>query len=97
MNPGLGYMIGRTFRENHLLDYALQSYQLAKKLNPKLNTEISEAQIYGEKGDLEKMFSLYLDLIDKNENYYSTIQRYVGFSSQLTARTRSICSSKSYC
>jgi tetratricopeptide (TPR) repeat protein len=79
MNPGLGYMIGRTFRENHLLDYALESYQLAKKLNPKLNTEISEAQIYGEKGDLEKMFSLYLDLIDKNENYYSTIQRYVGY------------------
>jgi len=78
MNPGLGYMIGRTFRENHLLDYALESYQLAKKLNPKLNTEISEAQIYGEKGDLEKMFSLYLDLIDKNENYYSTIQRYAG-------------------
>lgn len=78
LNPGLGYMIGRTFRENHLLDYALESYHLAKKLNPKLNTEISEAQIYGEKGDLEKMFSLYLDLIDKNENYYSTIQRYVG-------------------
>lgn len=76
-NPGFGYMIGRTFRENHLLDYALQAYQLAKKLNPKLNTEISEAQIYGEKGDLEKMFSLYLDLIDKNENYYSTVQRYV--------------------
>ena len=68
MNPGLGYMIGRTFRENHLLDYALESYQSAKKLNPKLNTEISEAQIYGEKGDLEKMFSLYLDLIDKNGN-----------------------------
>ena len=77
INPGYGFMIGRSFSQNHLLDYALESYQMAKKLNPKLNTEISEAQIYGEKGDLEKMFSLYLDLIDKNENYYSTIQRYV--------------------
>ena len=77
INPGYAFMIGRSFSQNHLLDYALESYQRAKKLNPKLNTEISEAQIYGEKGDLEKMFSLYLDLIDKNENYYSTIQRYV--------------------
>jgi len=77
-NPGFVFMIGRSFRQNHLLDEALLSYQIAKELNPKLNTEISEAQIYGEKGDLEKMFSLYLDLVDKNANYFSTVQRYVG-------------------
>ena len=77
-NPGFVFMIGRSFRQNHLLDEALLSYKIAKELNPKLNTEISEAQIYGEKGDLEKMFSLYLDLVDKNANYFSTVQRYVG-------------------
>ncbi len=76
-NPGFGFVIGQTFRKNHLLDYALQSYQNAKELNPKLNTEIYEAQIYGEKGELEKMFNTYLDLIDKNEKYYPTIQRYI--------------------
>lgn len=76
-NPAYSIMIGRSFRQNHLLDYALSSYQIARKLNPKFNTEISEAQIYGEKGDLEMMFSLYLELVDKNENYFSTIQRYV--------------------
>ena len=76
-NPSFGFMIGQTFRKNHLLDYALQSYQIAKELNPKLNTEIYEAQIYGEKGELDKMFNSYLDLIDKNEKYYPTIQRYI--------------------
>lgn len=76
-NPSYAFMIGRSFRQNHLLDYALKSYQIAKNLNPKLNTEISEAQIYGEMGELEQMFSLYLDLVDKNENYFSTVQRYV--------------------
>lgn len=78
-NPAYAFMIGRSFRQNHLLDYALSSYQTAKELNPKLNTEISEAQIYGEKGEIEKMFDLYLDLVDKNENYFSTIQRYVAY------------------
>lgn len=78
-NPSYAFMIGRSFRQNHLLDYALSSYQTAKQLNPKLNTEISEAQIYGEKGEIEKMFDLYLDLVDKNENYFSTVQRYVAY------------------
>lgn len=76
-NPNIAFMIGRTFRQNHLLDEALETYSIAKKLNPKLNTEISEAQIYGEKGNIDKMFGLYLDLVDKNENYFSTVQRYV--------------------
>jgi len=76
VKPSFAFVIGRVFQQNHLLDYALQSYQIARSINPKLNTEISEAQIYGEKGDLEKMFNLYLDLIEKNEQYYPTIQRY---------------------
>ena len=75
-NPSYVFMIGRSFSQNHLLDQALETYSIAKELNPKLNTEISEAKIYGEKGDLEKMFNLFLDLIDKNENYFSTVQRY---------------------
>ncbi len=76
-NPNFGFVIGQAFRQNHLLDYALESYQIAKKNKPELNTEISEAQIYGEKGDLNRMFSSYLDLIEKNEKYYPSIQRYI--------------------
>lgn len=76
-NPSYCFVIGRSFSQNHLLDEALEVYRIAKEINPKLNTEISEARIYGEKGDLEKMFSLYLELIEKNENYYTTVQRYV--------------------
>lgn len=73
--PGYSFMVGRAFSQNHLLDYALRSYQLAKELNPKLNTEINEAHIYGEKGDFEKMFELYLNMLAKNDNYYTVVQR----------------------
>lgn len=78
-NPNSGFMIGETFRQNHLLDYALSSYQIAKESNPKLTTEFNEAQIYGEKGDLDLMFEAYLNLIEKNENYYESIQRYISY------------------
>ena len=77
-NPNLVYTIGQSFRENHLLDYALQSYKTAIFINPKLNTKIQLAQIYGEKGELEEMFNSYLDLIEKNEKYQPTVQRYIG-------------------
>ncbi len=77
-NPNYVYAIGQAFSKNHLLDYALKSYQIAKDLNPKLVTEIQVAQIYGEKGELEKMFNSYLDLIEINEKYQPTVQRYIG-------------------
>ncbi len=76
-NPSYAFVIGRAFRQNHLLDHALNTYRRAKQINPELNTEISEAQIYGEKGEIDKMFDLYLDLVDKNENYYTTAQRFI--------------------
>ncbi len=75
-NPNYVYTIGQSFKNNHLLDYALESYQKAIKLNPKINVNIQMAQVYAEKGDLEKMFGSYLNLIDINENYYTSVQRY---------------------
>ena len=76
-NPKFVFAICQVFKQNYLLDYALKGYQIAKTKDPKLNTEISEAQIYGEKSDLKNMFSSYLNLIEKDEKYYPSIQRYI--------------------
>ena len=75
--PNTVFVMGQVFRKNYLLDYALKAYKIAKARDPNLNTEISEAQIYGEKGDLENMFNSYLNLIEKDEKYYPSIQRYI--------------------
>ena len=77
-NSNSGYLIGRTFRDNHLLDYALKAYLTAMELNPTLTYDAYVAAIYGEKAEIEKMFDSYLNLIDKNESYFSTVQRYAG-------------------
>ena len=76
-NPKFVFAICQVFKQNYLLDYALKGYQIAKSKDPNLNTEISEAQIYGEKSDLKNMFSSYLNLIEKDEKYYPSIQRYI--------------------
>ncbi|MET2985875.1 tetratricopeptide repeat protein [Aureibaculum conchae] len=77
-DPFQGSGIGRAFEQNHLIDYALQSYKKAMALNPKLNFDLNVAYLYGEKADIENMFDSYLNLVAKNEQYYSTVQRYTG-------------------
>ncbi len=77
-DPHSGYLIGRTFQENHLLDYALEAYKKAMELNPDLNYDAYIAFIYGEKAEIENMFDAYLNMVKKNESFYPTVQRYAG-------------------
>ena len=71
-------MVARAFQDNSMLDTALQIYKDAVHKNPKANYDLYIAQIYGEKGDIENMFNSYLTLVDRNKNYYTTVQRYIG-------------------
>jgi len=52
-NPNTGYLVGITFKDNHLLDYALKAYLRAMELNPQLNYSAYVASIYGEKAEIE--------------------------------------------
>lgn len=76
--PTSARLTGKAFQDNHQLDYALKVYILAMDKNPKLNFNLNIANIYGEKADISNMFDTYLNMVEENSNYYSTIQRYVG-------------------
>lgn len=76
-DSGMGSFIARLFKENSLLDYAILAYEKTMQLNPNANHKFQIAQIYGEKGEFEKMFTAYIDLVDFNENYLNSIQRYI--------------------
>lgn len=75
-NIGMGGFIGRLFNDNALSDYAILAYEKTMLYNPNANYKFQVAQIYGEKGEFEKMFTSYIDLIDKNEDYLNTVQRF---------------------
>ncbi|MFK8058583.1 MAG: tetratricopeptide repeat protein [Polaribacter sp.] len=72
-----GGIIGRVFKDYNLLDNAILTYEKAMQLNENANYSFQIAQIYGEKGDFKKMFESYINLVDKNINYYNLVQRYV--------------------
>ena len=70
-------IIASLFKNYSLLDYAILAYEKAMANNPNANYNFQIAQIYGEKGNFEKMFQSYVDLIDKNPKNLNNIQRHI--------------------
>lgn len=75
-NPNFAFSVGRSFREYNLLDYAIQVFETAMKDSENLDFNNQLAQIYGEQGNLEKMFETYLDILEKNPSFKTSAQRY---------------------
>lgn len=75
-NPNYSYNIGNTFEKYSLLDQAIAAYEKAMALSDKLDFNMQLAQIYGEQGNLEKMFDSYLGLVEKNNAFKGAAQRY---------------------
>ena len=69
------YSTGRAFQKHNLLDYAIQTYEIANSDEPRINYKIELAKLYGEKGNQKLMFDNYIDLIIDNEKYLEVIQR----------------------
>lgn len=74
--PAYGGIIGRLFKDYNSLDNAILAYKKAMEKNPNANYNFQIAQIYGEKGDYKQMFEAYIDLLDKNNSYLNTVQRF---------------------
>ncbi|GLB48392.1 tetratricopeptide repeat protein [Neptunitalea lumnitzerae] len=75
MKPEYSGSIGYQFHKYSLLDYALQAYTKGMELKPNLNYGYAIATIYGEQGNVEKMFDTLLDLYATNEQQQTKIRR----------------------
>ncbi|WP_417363002.1 tetratricopeptide repeat protein [Galbibacter sp.] len=78
INPNYAYILGKTFRTKSLLEQAISTYKKAMELNGQLNFVYDLATIYGELGEVELMYSMYLELIKKSPNLAPTIKRNLG-------------------
>ncbi|MGB5554081.1 MAG: tetratricopeptide repeat protein [Flavobacteriaceae bacterium] len=74
-NPNFGYGLGFKFQNYALLDYALKAYEKAMELMPELDYNYQMARIYGEQGDIERMYESYLKLISEGKTSKSNILR----------------------
>ena len=75
LKPNYSGLIGRKFEEYSLLDLAIKTYQKAMVVKPDFNFNMQLARIYGEQGNIEKMFNSYINFSEINDSYINTIKR----------------------
>ncbi|TNJ44137.1 tetratricopeptide repeat protein [Tamlana fucoidanivorans] len=69
------YGVARTFQNHSLLEEASLAYEKAMTINPEFNFNLQLAQIYGEQGNIEKMFIGYINFIESNPEQLGNIKR----------------------
>ncbi|MGB7786084.1 MAG: tetratricopeptide repeat protein [Salinimicrobium sp.] len=76
--PNYAFSIARTFEKYSLLDNAVKAYELGMKMNSDAQYYIQLARLYGEQGEIEKMFSNYIDVIGTNPDLLPAVSRIYG-------------------
>jgi tetratricopeptide (TPR) repeat protein len=59
--PSEVYGIAAVFEKKVLIDYALQAYQIALEIDPKMNFNFQMAVLYGQNGQTDKMIEKFLE------------------------------------
>jgi tetratricopeptide (TPR) repeat protein len=75
--PNYIYSIAKKFEDHSLSEQAIRVYDKGKMLTPDKNYSIQLARIYGDEGNIEKMFANYIDYIAYKPNYLNNIKRAV--------------------
>jgi tetratricopeptide (TPR) repeat protein len=73
-NPSKAYLYGKALADNGLPRLALNLYLLAEKGNPNMNLAYQKALLYGELGDIQSMYQMYVELLERSGSYTNTIK-----------------------
>ncbi len=74
-NPSFSYGIAIKFEDYSLLDEALSVYKKGMALNPDYDFSRQMARIYGEQGNIELLFSSYIDYVESKPSYLNNVKR----------------------
>ncbi|MFT7284827.1 tetratricopeptide repeat protein [Nonlabens sp.] len=72
--PQLTYQIAYRLEQRNELDEAIEAYEKGMALNDKLDYNFQLAKLYGEQGNIEKMFDKNIQLIEGNPVYRQRAQ-----------------------
>ncbi|MCF7567351.1 tetratricopeptide repeat protein [Sabulilitoribacter arenilitoris] len=90
-NVNNAFSVARSFQDHNLLNKTIMVYEKAMILKPELNFKFQLAVIYGEQGDVEKMFDSYIEFAEKNPVQLNNIKRRINdFISENSANENNI-------
>ena len=73
--PSNVFSVAKSFQTHVLLNEAIAAYENAMTLNTEFNFKLQLAQLYGEQGNIEKMFTNYIDFAEANPVALGTIKK----------------------
>ena len=76
--PNFAFSIAQSFEKYHLLNEAIAAYERGMKVNPDAEFSIQLARLYGEQGELEKMFDNYIRVLGENPDLLPGVSRMYG-------------------
>lgn len=74
-NPNYSYGIALKFEQYSLLDEALMVYKKGMELKPEYDFSRQMARIYGEQGNVEMLFSSYIDYVETKPSFLNNVKR----------------------
>jgi tetratricopeptide (TPR) repeat protein len=83
-NPNYAYAAGNDLQRRGLAQEALDVYELAEEIRPGFNFKYQKAVLYGELGNVRKMYEMYVDLLEVSPNYLNSIKQILGRNYQNT-------------
>ncbi len=90
-NVNNAFSVARSFQNHTLLNETITVYEKAMVLKPELNFKFQLAKIYGEQGNVEKMFVSYIEFAEKNPVALNNIKRFINdFISENSANENNI-------
>lgn len=75
LNPSNVFSIVRSFENHALTNQAIIAYEKAMAKNPNYNFSLQLAKLYGEQGNIEKMFTSYIDFAQSNPMALNNVKR----------------------
>lgn len=73
-NPGLAYAYGKAYGDRGYPKKALEAFQYALSRNPNMNFSYQMALLYGELGDIQNMYLMYVRMVEKTPGYLPTVK-----------------------
>lgn len=76
-NPSYSFSAAAALQKRGYPERALDVYDLAQRINPKYNFDYQRAQLYGELGQLNKMYEMYISMLMRSPNYVNSVKNLI--------------------
>lgn len=75
--PSLAYSYANAFQKKGYPAMALEVYEIGEQQMPNANFDYQKALLYGELGDIQKMYATYVAMVERQPTYVTSVKQFL--------------------